>query len=49
MSELGKILVVAGLIMAAAGALLWAGVGRNWLGRFKRRGAQADQRRRCTR
>jgi hypothetical protein len=34
MSELGKILVVAGLIMAAAGALLWAGVGRNWLGRL---------------
>lgn len=34
MSELGKILVVAGLVMAAAGALLWAGVGRGWLGRL---------------
>jgi hypothetical protein len=27
MSEPGKILVVFGLVMAAAGALLWAGVG----------------------
>jgi hypothetical protein len=34
MSELGKILVAAGLVMAAAGALLWAGVGRGWLGRL---------------
>ncbi|MGP8198849.1 MAG: DUF2905 domain-containing protein [Limisphaerales bacterium] len=34
MSEFGKILVVAGLVVAAAGALLWAGVGRNWLGRL---------------
>ena len=34
MSELGRILVVIGLVMAAAGALLWAGVGRGWLGRL---------------
>jgi len=34
MSDLGKFLVVAGLVMAAAGALLWAGVGRGWLGRL---------------
>ena len=34
MSELGKFLVVAGLVMAAAGALLWSGVGRGWLGRL---------------
>jgi hypothetical protein len=34
MPELGKILVVLGLVMAAAGALLWSGVGRGWLGRL---------------
>jgi hypothetical protein len=34
MNELGKFLVVAGLVMAAAGALLWSGVGRGWLGRL---------------
>lgn len=34
MNELGKFLVVAGLVMAAAGVLLWAGVGRGWLGRL---------------
>ena len=34
MPELGKILVVMGLVMAAAGALLWGGFGRGWLGRL---------------
>jgi hypothetical protein len=34
MNELGKFLVVAGLLMAAAGALLWSGFGRGWLGRL---------------
>jgi len=34
MSELGKVLVVMGLLMALVGALLWAGVGRGWLGRL---------------
>ena len=34
MSELGKVLVVIGLVIAATGALLWLGVGRNWLGRL---------------
>ncbi len=34
MPELGKILVVIGLVVAAVGALLWAGVGRGWLGRL---------------
>jgi hypothetical protein len=33
-NDLGKILVIAGLVMAAAGALLWSGVGRGWLGRL---------------
>jgi hypothetical protein len=34
MPELGKILVVIGLVVAAAGALLWTGIGRGWLGRL---------------
>lgn len=34
MNELGKFLVVIGLVIAAAGALLWAGIGRGWLGRL---------------
>lgn len=34
MSELGKLLVVVGLVIAAAGMLLWLGVGRTWLGRL---------------
>lgn len=34
MPELGKVLVVVGLALAAVGVLLWAGVGRDWLGRL---------------
>ena len=34
MNELGKVLVVVGLVIAAIGALLWLGVGRSWLGRL---------------
>ncbi len=34
MSELGKFQVIAGLIMAAIGAGLWAGIGKGWLGRL---------------
>ena len=34
MNELGKFLVVAGLILAGVGALLWSGLGRGWLGRL---------------
>lgn len=34
MNELGRFLVVAGLLLAAAGALLWSGFGRGWLGRL---------------
>jgi membrane protein implicated in regulation of membrane protease activity len=34
MNEVGKFLVVAGLLMAFAGALLWSGVGCGWLGRL---------------
>ena len=32
--DMGKILFVAGLILAAVGLLLWAGFGRGWLGRL---------------
>jgi hypothetical protein len=34
MNEIGKLLVISGLLMAAVGALLWSGVGRGWLGRL---------------
>ena len=34
MNDLGKFLVVAGLAVATAGALLWSGFGRGWLGRL---------------
>jgi hypothetical protein len=34
MNELGKFLVIAGLLLAVVGALLWAGVGKGWFGRL---------------
>ena len=34
MSEMGKLLVVVGLVIAAVGALLWSGFGKGWLGRM---------------
>ncbi len=34
MNEMGKFLVIAGLLFAAVGALLWSGFGRGWLGRL---------------
>ena len=33
-NESGKFLVIAGLLLAAVGALLWSGFGRGWLGRL---------------
>ncbi len=33
MQELGKLLVIVGIVMVAAGAVLWSGFGRGWLGR----------------
>jgi hypothetical protein len=33
-NELGKFLVVVGLLIAAAGVLLWSGFGRGWLGKL---------------
>jgi len=32
MPELGKILVIIGLLIAALGVLLWMGFGKGWLG-----------------
>jgi hypothetical protein len=34
MQDLGKFLVVGGLIAIGIGALLWSGVGKGWLGRL---------------
>ena len=34
MNEMGKFLVIAGLLLTAVGALLWSGVGKGWLGRL---------------
>ena len=34
MSEMGRTLVIVGLVLTAVGALLWAGFGRGWLGRL---------------
>lgn len=34
MNDLGKMLVIAGLLLAALGAVLWTGFGRTWLGRL---------------
>jgi hypothetical protein len=34
MNDVGKFLVLIGLIVAAAGAFLWSGLGKGWLGRL---------------
>ncbi|MDB6112183.1 MAG: hypothetical protein JWR69_3933 [Pedosphaera sp.] len=34
MNDLGKPLIVIGLVLVAVGVLLWSGVGRGWLGRL---------------
>jgi len=34
MTELGKLLFIIGLMIAVIGALLWTGIGKNWLGRL---------------
>ena len=34
MNELGKFLVIAGVVLVVAGVLLWSGVGKGWLGRL---------------
>ncbi len=34
MNDLGKLLVMTGLALAVVGALLWSGMGKNWLARL---------------
>ncbi len=34
MPEVGKLLVIIGLLVAITGAVLWSGVGAGWLGRL---------------
>lgn len=34
MNDLGKLLVITGLAVAAIGTVLWSGWGRGWLGRL---------------
>jgi hypothetical protein len=34
MNDAGKFLFLVGLLLAAAGALLWSGFGKGWLGRL---------------
>ena len=34
MNDLGKILVVVGIVVTVLGVLLWSGAARNWLGRL---------------
>ena len=34
MNEFGKLLFFSGLVIAAVGLILWAGLGRGWLGRL---------------
>jgi len=34
MNDLGKFLVIVGLLIAAVGGLLWSGLGKGWLGRL---------------
>jgi len=34
MTDLGKFLVILGLLIAAVGGLLWSGLGNGWLGRL---------------
>jgi uncharacterized protein YybS (DUF2232 family) len=34
MNELGKMMVVLGVVIALVGVVLWSGVGRSWLGRL---------------
>ena len=34
MNDLGKMLVIVGVLFVIVGALLWSGLGRSWLGRL---------------
>lgn len=34
MQDIGKFLIILGLLVALAGVLLWSGIGKGWLGRL---------------
>ena len=34
MNDIGKVLVIAGLVLAAIGALICSGIGKGWFGRL---------------
>ncbi len=34
MNEVGKTLMIFGLLIAAVGALLWSGIGKGWFGKL---------------
>jgi uncharacterized protein YybS (DUF2232 family) len=34
MNDIGKLLVLVGVIIALVGALLWSGLGKSWFGRL---------------
>lgn len=34
MTDMGKLLVIAGLVLTAVGVVLWSGFGRSWLGKL---------------
>lgn len=34
MNELGKLLVIAGVVLVGVGIILWTGVGKGWFGRL---------------
>jgi membrane protein implicated in regulation of membrane protease activity len=34
MSEIGKFLIIAGLLITLVGVLLWSGPGKGWIGRL---------------
>jgi hypothetical protein len=34
MSDIGRFIVIAGVVMVLVGALLWSGLGKSWLGRL---------------
>jgi len=34
MNELGKMMVVFGILLVIVGAILWSGIGRSWIGRL---------------
>lgn len=34
MNEIGKFLVIVGILLVVAGTLIWSGVGRGWIGRL---------------